>query len=368
MHKMIRVISLDIFNITALLAFLVTPAHALYSQPASTIAGGGGTSASASYSNIGVTAQPGIVGNSLSTSYAADHGFLPALGGWRILYPVISATPGNFTFNLASGATSNQPLAVANVGGSMLKWSLAKGNESETYFTISPSTGSGDASITVTANAAGLAPNTYSDFLTVSGTGISQTLQVQLSLNVSQGGVYRLTMTVVSDTPLKGGGSVHSDPTGISCTGTGSSLTGMSGTCYADFSPGTTVTLMQSPDSGSTSAIWSPTGCVTGQNCQVVMNGNQPVTATFPYAYMAKVNSSGMRYDTLAGALINAAGTDTILSRDVTFIENLTLSGKAITLDGGLSAWYLTQNAWTTLQGGLTIQSGSLTVDKLVIK
>ena len=31
--------------------------------------------------------------------------------------------------------------------------------------------------------------------------------------------------------------------------------------------------------------------------------------------------------------------------------------------------WYLPQNAWTTLCGGkLTIQSGSLTVDKLVIK
>jgi hypothetical protein len=143
----------------------------------------------------------------------------------------------------------------------------------------------------------------------------------------------------------------------------------MSGACFADFSPGTKVTLMQTPDSNSTWAVWSPNGCVTGQNCQVVMNGNQPVTATFPYAHMAKVTSSGQRYDTLAGAFANAAGTDAILARDVIFIEDLTITGnKAINLLGGQDAWYNPLNADTVLQGGVTVQTGSLTVDKLVIK
>jgi hypothetical protein len=354
-----------LIQIAAAIAFCAStsPSHALYSQPASTLAGGGGSSSSASYGNIGLTAQPGIVGNSLSTSYAADHGFLPVLGGWRILYPVISATPGSLTFTLMSGSSDNQSVAVSNTGGSVLKWSVAKGNAGETYFSVLPASGTGNASITVTANAAGLAAGDYSGTLTVSGTGISRTVQVQLTLNVSAAGNL-LTVTVVSDTAGKGGGLAYSDPTGIICNGSGTT----GSVCSAEFSPGTTVTLKQSPDSNSTYAVWSHPGCVTGQECLVVMDGIKNVTATFPYAYMAKVNSTTHRFDSLTDALADAGTTDTILARDVIFSGDLTIN-KIITLIGGHSPWYLPQNAWTTLSGGkLTIQSGSLTVDKLLIR
>jgi hypothetical protein len=110
-------------------------------------------------------------------------------------------------------------------------------------------------------------------------------------------------------------------------------------------------------------------GCGTNQGCQVLMSGDRNVTVTFPYSPMAKVNSSGYRCDTLALAYGNAAPLDTIYGRAVTFPENFTLSGpKAITLLGGRTAWYQPQNAWTTLQGVLTIRSGSLTVEKLTIR
>jgi hypothetical protein len=246
---------------------------------------------------------------------------------------------------------------------------VAKNNPAENWFSVSPSSGTGSASVTVTANAAGLAAGTYSDTLTISGAGISQTVQVQLSLSVTALNTYRLTLTLVSDTPGKGGGSIHSDVGGIACTNTGSNPAGMSGTCFADFAAGTTVTLMQTPDSNSILATWSPAGCGTNENCQVVMNGDKPVTATFPYAYMAKVNSSGSRVDTLVEAYSGAAASDTILARDVTFTGDLTLNGgKAITLDGGLSTSYTPQNAWTTLQGILTLGTGTLTVDRLIVK
>lgn len=353
----------------ALAALFATPAYALYSLPASTISGGGGSSSSANYANLGVIAQPGIVGTSASASYTADHGFLPVLGGWRILYPVIAATPGSFSFTLNSGSSGNQQLSIGNAGGSTLAWSLAKSNQTENWFSATPTNGTGDAGITLTANASGLDAGTYSDTLTISGAGITQTVQVQLSLTVIAPGSYQLTLTLASDTPGKGGGTVHSDTGGIACTNTGSDPVGMSGICAADFTAGTTVTLMQTPDSNSTLATWSPPGCGTNPNCQVVMNGDQPVTATFPYAYMARVNSSGARYDTLGQAYTSASGTDTIFSRDVIFTENLSLgSGKAITLIGGMSTSYVPQNAWTTLQGTLTLQTGSLVTDRLIVK
>jgi len=60
---------------------------------------------------------------------------------------------------------------------------------------------------------------------------------------------------------------------------------------------------------------------------------------------------------------------DTIYGRAVTFTEDVTLSGsKTVTLLGGRDAWYQPQNAWTTLQGKLMIQGGSLKVERLMIK
>jgi hypothetical protein len=334
-------------------------AHALYSQPASIFSAGGGSSASANFTNFGVIAQPGVVGTSTSTSYTADHGFLPVLGGWKILYPVISATPGLLSFTLANDNADSLPLTISNSGGSTLKWSVAKGNSSETWFSVSPASGTGNASVTVTANAVGLTPGTYSDTLTISGTGISQTVQIQLALSVSSGNTV-LRVTIATDASGKGGGSVHSDPTAIACS---------AGTCSGDFPSGSTVSLYQMPNSNSTWATWSYAGCGTSQECKVVMNGDQLVTATFPYVAMAKVNSTGTRYDTLLQAYTGAAATDTILARDVTFTENLTLNGgKAITFDGGLSTSYAPQNAWTTLHGILTLGTGSLTVDRLILQ
>ena len=191
-----------------------------------------------------------------------------------------------------------------------------------------------------------------------------------MGIAVPVGSIYRLTMTVVSDTAGKGGGSVHGDGN-ISCSGHGSSPSGMSGNCQADFASGTNVNLYQTPDSDSTWATWTGPvpGCGTGQSCQVLMNGARNVTVTFPYSFMAKVSSSNQGYDSLALAYGNAGPLDTIYGRAVTFTEDFTLSGsKAITLLGGRDAWYLPQNAWTTLQGILAIRGGSLTVERLVIK
>jgi hypothetical protein len=175
----------------------------------------------------------------------------------------------------------------------------------------------------------------------------------------------RLTLTVVSDTANKGGGLVYNVASGISCDNTGT----VPKICY--FDPGTTsVTLTQSPHSDSTWATWLPVvlGCGTNENCPVPMSDNQNITVTFPYAHKARVNSNQHPCETLAEALTYVRDPDTILARDVTFGENLTISSKALTLLGGRDAWYQPLNAWTTLQGMLTIQWGSLTVDKLSIR
>jgi len=181
---------------------------------------------------------------------------------------------------------------------------------------------------------------------------------------------YSLTLTVVSDTAGKGGGSVHGDGD-IACSGLGSNISGMSGNCQADFTSGTNATLLQTPDNNSTWATWSGSVpiCGTGQNCTVLMDGNKNVTATFPYSSMAKVNSTNQGYESLNLSYVNAGPVDTIYGRAVTFTENFTLSSsKAVTLLGGRDAWFMPLNAWTGLQGILTIQNGSLAVERLAIR
>jgi hypothetical protein len=67
-----------------------------------------------------------------------------------------------------------------------------------------------------------------------------------------------------------GAGTVSSDPPGI---------TACSSTCTANFAPGTVVTLTATPQSGSTFAGWG--GACSGTACQVTMDANRAVTATF---------------------------------------------------------------------------------------
>jgi hypothetical protein len=179
---------------------------------------------------------------------------------------------------------------------------------------------------------------------------------------------YTLALTVVSDTADKGGGTVSGDGN-INCVGHGSSPSGMSGICQAEFPAGAAVQLTQDPDPDSTWATWSVAGCGSNQGCQLLMSSDRNVTVTFPYSPMAKVNSTGYRCDSLVLAYGNAASTDTIYSRAVTFQENFNLgSGKSITLLGGRDAWYNPLNADTVLQGILSITNGSLTVEKLSIR
>jgi len=68
-----------------------------------------------------------------------------------------------------------------------------------------------------------------------------------------------------------GAGTVSSDPPGITACAT---------TCSANFAPGTLVTLTATPQSGSTFVGWGGACSGTG-SCQVTMDANRSVTATF---------------------------------------------------------------------------------------
>lgn len=360
----------------ALLAVLLLPslpAVAAYTQEASTFSAGGGVSTSAGYENLGVIGQPAIVGSSTGGTYTANHGFLSVLGdGFKILYPVIAATPGTLTFSLMAGTSANQPIGISNTGGSTLAWTVTK-DTTDSIFSFTPGTGSLSGTdignVTVTADATALTTGNYHNSLTIGGSGIDQKFQVLLDLYVSPAGTYTLAIRLLLATPGKGGGTVTSTSApGISCLRNGGSS---DVTCSHDFTAGSTVTLTQTRGSDSQWATWGAPGCGSNPTCQIALTAPQGTDVTFPYSSMAQVASliaPANGFESFSSAYGAAAPTDTINARAVPFTENaqgslVTLNGgKTINLVGGLDAFYAPTTGYTTIQNILKISSGRLNI------
>lgn len=337
------------------ICIVTMPVHADYTQQASTFSAGGGEAVSSSYTNLGVIGQPAIAGSSSSVSYAANHGFLYVLGdGYKILYPVISTTPGTLTFSIMATKSGDQQLGISNSGGSTLAWTVTK-NTPDSIFSFTPSSGTNDGSVTVTADAGSLDVGDYHNSLTIGGAGITQTAQIQLDLTVTPL-MYTLAVTLKLATPEKGGGTVTSTvpDSRLSCQRTGGGSDVM---CSAFFQPGSSVTLHQTPDSNTTWATWGAPTCGTNPDCQVTMTADQGTDVIFPYSFMAKVASNNFVTDSLIAAYGSAAASDTINARAVTFVEGapgsdvVFNSAKTINLVGGLDSYYQSiVDGYTTIQ------------------
>jgi hypothetical protein len=74
-------------------------------------------------------------------------------------------------------------------------------------------------------------------------------------------------------------------------------------------------------------------------------------------------------YDTLQAAYAAAATGDSIQAKAIVFIENQTFSRDvSITLKGGYDCGYSAVPGFTTVKSSLIIRSGTVTIDKLIIK
>jgi hypothetical protein len=154
-------------------------------------------------------------------------------------------------------------------------------------------------------------------------------------------------------------GSVYSYPGSILCPGTCSDL----------FDDASAATLTAAPDSNSTFGGWSG-ACVNPSGpCELTLTADRSVTATFTAAPKVKVNSTG--YGTLSAAYAATSNGSVIRARSLTFTETLLMNQNyAVTLEGGFNAPYdcNTCSDHTILNGRLTIEKGSLTIENLTIR
>lgn len=161
---------------------------------------------------------------------------------------------------------------------------------------------------------------------------------------------------------VTGGGTVTGS-NGISCQTVNGAT---SGTCVAIVNAGTTITLAAAPDANSLFSSWSGGGCSGNAGCSITLLNDSAVTATFSGAWKARLGITD--YDTVTAAQSAAPPGGTILARATEFTENLNI-GTALSLKGGYNADYSSNtDAFSTLTGSLTIGSGCLTVENLIIR
>jgi BACON domain-containing protein len=160
------------------------------------------------YSGTILVSASGAVSRSISVSYGV---FVPA----PPVPPAIALSATTLSFYSSIGQTTplSQSVGISNSGGGTLFWSAVVASGS--WLSVSPSSGSGNGTLTISANPSGLAAGNYSGSITVSATGAaSRSLSVSLTMifpcsyavsppSVSvptQGGTGQLTVTATPST------------------------------------------------------------------------------------------------------------------------------------------------------------------------
>jgi List-Bact-rpt repeat protein len=174
---------------------------------------------------------------------------------------------------------------------------------------------------------------------------------------VSSNTNYTLT-TVLAGT---GSGAVNSSPAGIAC---------ISGICSSTFVAGTQVSLFATSASNSVFSSWLG-GCsnTTGDICSFRLNADTSVIATFDQALPVRVVVT--QYASLLAAYGAAqdGSSVTIEAQAVPLTGDLNLSRSvAVTLKGGYDSAFKESSGFSSLQGTVTVGSGSLTVENVQVQ
>ena len=312
---------------------------------------GGLTSSSAAYRNLGKVnhlSPPAII---TTDAYRHSGGYIHALSGTGGLLPAISFSPTNILFSGYSGGSdpATQPLNVSNSGSSTLAWRAGKTAE---WLAITPTSGTNTGQITVSASVAGLSPGTYTDAITLTGigattasVGVTLTVGARHTLNLHFGGT--------------GSGIVTSSPEGIAANMDTAATFGGEVILHAD------------PAQGSAFSSWSGDCTGAALDCTVRMESDKYVTANFSnVAQTIRIMRGSPLYFTRLQDACDAVQPGEIIdAANINFPGHLNLAqGKAAVIAGGHADNFTTRSGYTTLDGTLTIVTGSLVVDRLAVR
>lgn len=155
-----------------------------------------------------------------------------------------------------------------------------------------------------------------------------------------------------------GSGSVNSLPPGIACT---------VGSCSANYYYNSDLSLLPTPATGSMFGVWSGDCAGSGATCGINMSLNHSATVTFVLNKGIRV--AGINYETLNNAYNAQNKSAQMLATEYTFVEDFTLNrGIAVSLMGGYDLAFSKRHGYTTINGKLTIMTGGLAADMLIVR
>jgi hypothetical protein len=224
-----------------------------------------------------------------------------------------------------------------------------------------------DANVTLTAPATS-GGNYFSGWTGCDNTS-GQTCKVSMSADktVTASFVTSIYKSLNVSITGTGSGSVNSIPSGpIAC-----SYSPLAGNCSTSQPADTTLTLAASPSGDSTFNGWSGACTNSISNCDVLMNSDKILTATFSLAPLARILTAP--YNTLQLAYNAAANSGSVImlkegdpgSALGTFNANL---DKSVTLRGGYNATYQTNSGSSVILGPVTIDTGTVIIDNVGVR
>ena len=184
--------------------------------------------------------------------------------------PALSVTPASLSFSGTQGGSdpATKTLTVSNTGGGTMSWTTS---DDVPWLTVSPTSGTNGATITVTPSISGLAAGTYTGTVTVdAGTATGSPAAIPVTLTVSAPPPPTLAVTPTSMTFTATQGGTNPAPQSASVTNTGSGSLDVSVTDDASWlsvTPATATapaTLSVAPNtSGLTAGTYTATVTVT---------------------------------------------------------------------------------------------------------
>lgn len=214
--------------------------------------------------------------------------------------------------------------------------------------TVTAGSGNGE----VSANISGLSPGITYHARAIAGNiaGTVSTTDFLFTVPYLQT-ILDINLTVIGS----GRGLINFIPSVIVC----------SNSCYLELNANSTVNLIAVPDSFSVFSGWS--GDCSGLNCTLTMNARKSVNAEF--TAVPPVMAGTTAYQNLQDAFNETYSNATIKAFAAEFIEDLILNRDiSISLDGGYDKNYNNNSGVTTIKGSLTIENGTIVINKVILQ
>src|SRR5882672_5592079 len=264
--------------------------------------------------------------------------------------PAIGASPTSLSFAATQGGANpaNQTVSISNTGGGTLSWSAS---DNAAWLSLSPASGTGNATVTLTAATGTLTAGSYSGLVTLSATGATP-VTVPVAFTVAAAPVppaIGASPTSLSFAATQGGANPANQTVSISNTGGGTlSWSASDNAAWLTLSPA-------SGTGNGTVTLTAATGTLTtgSYSALVTLSATGATPVTVPVAF------------TVAAAPVPPAigASPTSLSFAATQgganPANQTISNTG----GGTLSWSASDNAaWLTLSPALGTGNGTVTL------